>query len=63
MKKLANVKFWSFLVAGVACALFGVWVLTSGVMSERVAAMLIIAAVVQLTIFYAILFFWKRKKD
>ncbi|MBN2697849.1 MAG: hypothetical protein JXR52_03430 [Bacteroidales bacterium] len=61
MKKLANIKFWSFLAAGILCVLGGTYVLISGIMSEPVAIMLIIAAVVQLTIFYLLLFFWKKK--
>ena len=62
MKKLAVIKYWSFLVAGILCVGGGIYVLASGIMSESVAIMLILAAVVQLTIFYLLLFFWKRSK-
>jgi len=62
MKRLAIIKFWSFLVVGILCVLGGTYILTSGVMSQSVAMMLMMAAAVQFTIFYLLLFFWKKRK-
>ena len=62
MKKLALIKYWSFLLAGILCTIGGTYILASGVMTESVAIMLILAAVVQFTIFFLLLFFWKKKE-
>ena len=62
MKNLFLVKFWSLLVAGTLCGVGGIYILVSGSMSEAVVRMLLVAAAVQFTAFYLLLFFWYRKR-
>lgn len=62
MKKLFLVKFWSLLVAGTLCAVGGIYILLTGNMSDAVVRMLLVAAAVQFTAFYLLLFLWYRKR-
>ena len=62
MKKLAKIKFWSLLFTGIFLLLLGSFLFVSKSASEASIALILIAGVVQLIIFYCILFYLYKGK-
>jgi hypothetical protein len=62
MKRLAKLKFWSFLIFGMLFLLAGIFFFVSGRASEGTAKVLMVAGVGQLIIFYGLLFYLYKGK-
>ncbi|WP_458626434.1 hypothetical protein [Winogradskyella sp. PC D3.3] len=57
MKKLAKLKFWSFLISGLLFLFFGAYFYFSGSSSSSTAEVLMMAGIGQLVLFYGLLFY------
>mgnify|MGYP006883057908 CR=1 FL=1 len=62
MKNLAKIKFWSLLITGTILLLLGGYFFVTKKAPDNVVNLLLIAGVVQLSLFYGFLFYLYKGK-
>lgn len=62
IKKIGNIKLWSFLVFGFLFLIFGVYLLVSGKGSPGMIKAMVVAGTGQLVIFYVLFFLLYRER-
>ena len=62
MIKIGKIKFWSLLVVGIILILLGAFFFVTKAASENTTNLLLISGLVQLCVFYGLLFYLYKGK-